>query len=62
MASFEKKIILSFYATFLERALDTIKDGAHDAGTQLYRQRLSRPEHGITHRHTASFLVHLRMR
>jgi hypothetical protein len=52
----------SFYATFLERALDTVKDGAHDAGTQLYRKRLPCPEHGVTHRHTAGLLVHLRMR
>lgn len=42
-----------------QRTLDTIKDGAHDAWTELHRKRFSCPEHRITNGHT-SFITLLR--
>ncbi|TNN53298.1 hypothetical protein EYF80_036453 [Liparis tanakae] len=34
------------------RALDPVKDGAHDSRAELHRERLSRAEDGVADRHT----------
>lgn len=42
--------------------LDTVEDGAHDAGTELDGQGLSAPQDGVADGQAGSVLVHLKQR
>ena len=50
---------LAELANGLQGSLDTVEDGAHDAGPELDRERLARPQHGVAHGHAGRLLVDL---
>ena len=41
-------------------SLDSIKDGAHDAGPELYGERFAGPEHRVADGDAGSLFVNLR--
>ena len=51
---------LSELIDVLQRSLDTVKDGAHDARPELDGERLAGPEDRVAHCHAACLLINLK--
>ena len=50
---------LGQFADVLQRPLDSVKDGAHDAGAELHGQGLACSEDRVANSQAAGLLVHL---